>query len=620
MTEPLALLALLALPAIAALHLFRRAARQRAVSALFLWEDPERITPAGRRREPLRANVSLLLELLAAAALALALAGPRSCAEAAAPHLVAILDDSASMSAGSGGESAAERARRELLRRLESAERGTRVTLIASGTPPRILCGPEAGLDEARAALAGYAPASADHSLEPALALARGLWSDAELLVLSDHAEALDSADVAEFLALGKPRENWALTSARRAALAAGSSRERATVEVASFATRVARSVVRLERASDGSPLAERALELDPGASVSVEIEVAAEPGDWRVILGSAESDALGLDDELCLPAPHARDVRLHLAAPGEDLRALRLEREDGSRFDPRGLGAAEGWASTPAASELHLGRAPVPDAVRAALIWRAPEGEASAFASPFLIERAHPLLRGLELAGLVWSAESSWTPPGRALVRAGACVLLSEERGDERVVWHLNLAPASSTLGASPDWPVLLANAIEARRAELPGPRESLVALGRAPRAFGSPRARYELRELATEVRVVCTASPSGALPLPALARAGLYELARLDAADPASREERWSLAAALLDPRESDLRRCSSAQRSGVRERAARARERSEESSTATRRSLGACAVVLLALDWLWLARRGRARVAAPTRGGGR
>jgi hypothetical protein len=200
--------------------------------------------------------------------------------------------------------------------------------------------------------------------------------------------------------------------------------------------------------------------------------------------------------------------------------------------------------------------------------------------------------------------------------VRAGDCDQLSEERGDERIVWHLNLAPASSTLGASPDWPVLLANAIETRRAELPGPRESLVALGRAPRAFGSPRARYELRELTTEARVTCTASASGELPLPPLVRAGRYELARSNGGDPSSREERWSLAAALLDPRESDLRRCSSLQRKSENARAGREQQRKEQSSISTRRILGTCAVLLLALDWLWLARRGRARLRTPTR----
>ncbi|MBM3978468.1 MAG: hypothetical protein FJ299_15960 [Planctomycetes bacterium] len=96
---PWGLLALLAVPAILALHLFRRRFQPRVVSALFLWAPDDHVVVAGRKREPLRQSVSLWSELLAAACLALALAGPRSCGQESAEHLVVVLDGSASMAA-----------------------------------------------------------------------------------------------------------------------------------------------------------------------------------------------------------------------------------------------------------------------------------------------------------------------------------------------------------------------------------------------------------------------------------------------------------------------------------------------------------------------------------------
>jgi len=104
--NPLGLLALLAVPAVVALHLYRRRFEPRVVSALFLWGADDRAPVAGRKREPLRTSVSFWSELGAAALLALAFAGPRSgCAAGRSEHLVIVLDSSDSMGATLDGKS-----------------------------------------------------------------------------------------------------------------------------------------------------------------------------------------------------------------------------------------------------------------------------------------------------------------------------------------------------------------------------------------------------------------------------------------------------------------------------------------------------------------------------------
>ena len=66
--NPLGLFALAAVPAVLALHLFRRRFRPRTVSALFLWDEPPDATPAGRRRERLERFLARRLEVPAAGA------------------------------------------------------------------------------------------------------------------------------------------------------------------------------------------------------------------------------------------------------------------------------------------------------------------------------------------------------------------------------------------------------------------------------------------------------------------------------------------------------------------------------------------------------------------------
>src|SRR6185436_2604967 len=63
---PLGLLALVALPAVVILHLYRRRLRQRRVAGLFLFRADELMASAGRHRTRLLRSLSLLLELLAA--------------------------------------------------------------------------------------------------------------------------------------------------------------------------------------------------------------------------------------------------------------------------------------------------------------------------------------------------------------------------------------------------------------------------------------------------------------------------------------------------------------------------------------------------------------------------
>lgn len=608
MLEPAALLALLSLPAIVALHLFRRSRERRVVSALFLWEEEAPIARAGRRREPLQRSPSLLFELLAAACLAFALAGPRGCDAEEPRHLVYVLDDTASMSArDDDNRSAAERVRAEIDGQLAAAPASTRVTLLASGEPPHVLSGPLASRDEARAALALFAPHTVHHSLAPAVALARAGWRDGEIRVFSDRAHELE--ETLELRAVGVPRSNWAFLAARRFASSEPKAGERIELEVASFAAEDAELLVSVEELASGAARARRAITLRSGERATVELELAEPAGDLRASLRAPASDALAFDDLVHLPAAPPRALRLRLEAPVEDRRALRLERANGALCDPRGLGASA-WVAAGEPCELHLGRGPAPLDAPAALLWSAPREGLRELASPFLLERAHPLLRGVELEGLVWVADPLARPPGRALVRAGEIVLLSEEWRGARWFLHLNLVPERSTLGSSPDWPVLLANAIELREATQPGPRERIVPLGRSPRAIGIPHERYELRELEGPLRFEARASADGALALPPLPRVGRYQLAALaeepDRTPLSSDADRgpWTIAAALFDERESDLRGAMSLQR-GDAPKTATVRSASTSTGSAL---LAALFVAFLLLDWLWLARAAR------------
>src|SRR6478752_5755101 len=142
---PLGLLALVSIPAIVAIHLFRRRFPPRTIAGLFLWAAGRHVPEGGGRIEKLPITGSLLLECLAALALSLLLAGARLSSASDAHRLVVLLDDSASMSARNGnGESARDRGVRRVRSEIDRLESTGRVTLVLSGERPSVIAGPDA--------------------------------------------------------------------------------------------------------------------------------------------------------------------------------------------------------------------------------------------------------------------------------------------------------------------------------------------------------------------------------------------------------------------------------------------------------------------------------------------
>ena len=135
------------------------------------------------------------------------------------------------------------------------------------------------------------------------------------------------------------------------------------------------------------------------------------------------------------------------------------------------------------ARSDSSIGVAFVPHAPAGA------DDERNDWIGPFLIEKRHPLLSGVTLEGVIWSASPTFARSGSPLVSAGNRPLLVEEREDGRRVFHANIDPLRSTLVRSPDWPILLANLAEMARDELPGPDRTSLATGEP---FWTPHAAF--------------------------------------------------------------------------------------------------------------------------------
>ncbi len=471
---PLGLLALLAIPAIVAIHLFRRRFPVRPVAGLFLWGAVRQTPEGGGRVTKLPITRSLILECLAALALALILGGARIAPSGVNQHLVVLLDDSASMAAvGPGGDSARDRAIRRVLAELDGLPAGARVTIVRSGDRPAILARPASNLVEAPPALDAWTPEAPQHSMALGLRLALELAGrSGTLMVMSDMPAAARGEPAFQggvWVALGDPVENVGITAAQRTS-APEDDRGLVTLTLANN-RREATNRRLTVRAGEAEVLA-RDLSVPPGSS-STTVTIPAGLPAVRVALSD---DGLRRDDAVMLAEPRARIVAIDNQLPegrGRDAVARALDALSGvtrsASSDAHLAFVDAATLAQPSSAErwrVGVGRPPA--------AWQTP-GEPRDFMGPFVLEKRHPLLQGITLGGVVWTGATpvpaAWVRPiastGDQLLAGIATAAASPGSS----AFLLNLDLERTNLIRSPDWPILISNLVEVRRQQLPGP-----------------------------------------------------------------------------------------------------------------------------------------------------
>lgn len=438
---------LLALPAVVLLHFLRSRTRRLDVSALFLWRQAAALAERRRRWSP---TWSLLAQLLAVAAAALALAQPDLRLEGP-PDLVAVVDASASMAAVDPEGPRLGRAADAV---LEAAASAGRVAVVRAGLEATVALPFTTDRAALRTAVEGLEPAdvAADH--ERALALAADLAAGgADVLLVSDDPGAPRGGVVR--VDVGGTGENLGI-------VAFDLGIQQAFVAVASNAPRP--QAVTVELVMDGGVLASTELFVPAGeqASATFPIDVPSGVVEARLV---GRDDALALDD-VAFAGQRALDVVLD-ADVEPFLRAFNAV----VGVAPRVTGAAR---TAPADVRVLTGAdalaLPAGDYVVLADRAEAPE-----FHAVTEWDRTHPLLRFADLRGVAVGLEPRVAGPDQAedagwrTLAATADlrpVLRYRDDGDRRVLEFL-FHPTQSDLPLRPAFPTMVANLVELYRGE---------------------------------------------------------------------------------------------------------------------------------------------------------
>ena len=494
---------LLALPTIIVIHLYHRRFPPLVVAGLHLWTSETRQQIAGRRREKLPVSASLLLELAAALLLALVLSEPHSAGLSDTVHLVAVLDNSASMSArpaADGGVSFRDAAISELERRARGLPRGSVVTLILSGNRPVMLAGPAISWEDAKPRLLAWQPQAPRHAFEPAWDLGLQLVEKSgELLFLTDQlprethsrkaegpaepvvSEKSDSekdlADRAvadrglipeqmEWVSVGRRLDNLAISAARWT-FDAATGKGQVFVRAQNHSRKPMKFELIGRKAE--TVVFRRAGQLAEQGGASFEAEVPGGLGRLTVEL-SAEGDGLAIDNHVELVEPQARLVTVTVSHPqAETVRSIRRvlealpEVQTGDASAAQLEFAAAGSLPESNPQRWWVGLGPLSTENKAL-------EAAQDLAGPYLLDKRQPLLEGVVLNGVVWGGVQPVAYDVTPLISSGNLALVSRLSGTRTVGFVFNIDLSRSNLAESPDWPILIANLVELRRDSLPG------------------------------------------------------------------------------------------------------------------------------------------------------
>ncbi len=466
LTYPLALAGLVALPALAAIYFLRHKHRRLPISSLLLWQHQLKSREGGAKLDRPRLPWIFFLELLILALLITAATGPRWQLPETTRPLIVILDDSASMLAGDVKDSPRTRAEERLVALLRDRKFHS-VRFLLAGRKPRIAGPAVTELEEIRAQLAHWACRAPAAAMETAVALATDLGrQQAEILVLTDRAPEHDdfSGGRIRWLAFGRSTPNLAFVNATRTA---HGDQDRCLLELANHSPTP--HTARLTIRSGTNTLHSGTVPIPARSRERVILNL---PSGTPAIEAALSDDALATDNRVWLAPPSRRRARVQLSVEDEPLRAL-LERT----LESTGLRTVQ---NTDPELVLHTSL-PAPIATNAWHVRLMNHTNSAAYTGPFVMDHAHPLVRGLALDGIIWSATTLTNAPGYLpIISAGNVLLLFARTGAlARQEIVLNLDISASTLPATPNWPVLFHNLLHWRLQEIPGLHERNFRLG---------------------------------------------------------------------------------------------------------------------------------------------
>ncbi|MFO0660484.1 MAG: VWA domain-containing protein [Polyangiaceae bacterium] len=316
LTTPQGLWLLAALVPLIGLYILKVRRTRVRVASTWLWASARRDVLARSPFQKLTVQVPLILQILALALLAFALAGPATRHRAIlGDHIAIVIDTSASMSAvdPQSHQARIELAKRAATDALSALSPGSDAMVLASGREPKLVSAPDRDPQRLAEAIAKLQAEDVEGDLGAAIAFAvdrlKQQGASRRVVVFTDgalaHPDSLSMRGMStplEVFTVGEPIENAGIIRVDvRSGLDATTKREevQAFAVVGNFGTKQRDVFITLRLANIDQPLASRRLLLQPGERAPVVLTFAPAPGDYNkgLLFEISPHDAMPVDD-----------------------------------------------------------------------------------------------------------------------------------------------------------------------------------------------------------------------------------------------------------------------------------------------------------------------------------
>jgi hypothetical protein len=480
---PWALWGLLAIPFLIAIYFFRRRFRPRTVSALFLWQAPRIRTGGGRKLSKIESSILLLLEIIMAALLALAAAGPGCRAQINIHNVTFILDDSASMAAKlPDKKSPKEKASEKIINYLED-HKPFSCNIILSGFQPKLLAGTVNNTKDVEEALKKWTPEKPVHGFLSAFRLARQIsGKNGKIIFCTDHAPPKnksgkeDAPDNMEWLAFGSPLENIAIISAARTQKLI-ENKEEIFLIVNNFGKEAKEASIKCFIQDKGKrKLSEKKLNLSPGSSEKISFELNKISNGPIYLELESDKDTSKIDNKAIL-LPETK-IKTRVMCQIKDKRLDKLVRSALLALGKKIL-LVQKRPNIIISDEPDDMQKLAKEFPGAWTVQFAPEAldkdKIKINIGPFVLARNNKICKGAHLRGSRWASYKDAFPTNGLipLISSKGTYLLSEKpQPHENSPRHLYISfvPRHSNIQKTPAWPILIHNLIDARAQSFPG------------------------------------------------------------------------------------------------------------------------------------------------------
>jgi hypothetical protein len=461
---PAFLWTLAALVPLAAIYFLKVRPRKKPVTAFFLWQKIFTEKKASALFKRLRDVFSLLLMVLAFAAIAFALAEPDLAGDERKDLLI-VVDHSASMSAKDGTTTRLEKAKKRA-RDLIAGMNGTQRAAVASfAEVTRMLEHPTRHRKALLEAVDSIQPTELPSRVEALRALQPGdEWmKDTRVLLITDGClDAPDRLPNVEVLRITDAAKNIGIARADLRSVPGGPARLGLFILPVSSFTEPVKTDITLMHVDSNKLVKIIPVTLQPGENSAVTLTLDDAPsGRWKAMLGL--EDALESDNTAFLYVPPRQPVPVGVMADDPFFfqnAVSAFERSD--QF----LSLAEDTKT----AQIMLSKGKVPADISAVVFQPAGEstvwskvGNEIAASVPKVLAKDHPLLRYLDAETMTFAGARQITAP------TGAVVLVADESGPPLIylmrqgpqtVCVVNLDPLAAQFYLSAWFPVLIHNA----------------------------------------------------------------------------------------------------------------------------------------------------------------